>query len=156
MKNSSGKCLLCGRKLRDAESLKRGYGPKCWEKVAGPRPPAGLRAAGPSISNSGLASIINEKILDKIANGETKTCNCGELLINGELKSYDHSEGYNLRGYSLPQWVFLKCSKCGYMWNISKLRISLSDLEKKSLSNSFQTQLDETETESLYNDSLSQ
>lgn len=27
------RCLHCGRKLRDLESLNRGIGPECWEKV---------------------------------------------------------------------------------------------------------------------------
>lgn len=28
-----GKCALCGRKLKDAESIVRGFGPDCWKKM---------------------------------------------------------------------------------------------------------------------------
>lgn len=28
-------CLNCGKKLKDAKSIERGYGPVCWGKVAG-------------------------------------------------------------------------------------------------------------------------
>lgn len=30
-----GKCAKCGRKLKDAESVARGFGPDCWKKVMG-------------------------------------------------------------------------------------------------------------------------
>lgn len=29
------KCQKCGKKLTDPESMKRGYGPECWEKITG-------------------------------------------------------------------------------------------------------------------------
>lgn len=30
-----GKCAKCGRKLTDAESISRGFGPDCWKKIKG-------------------------------------------------------------------------------------------------------------------------
>lgn len=29
------KCQKCGRKLTDPDSMKRGYGPECWEHLTG-------------------------------------------------------------------------------------------------------------------------
>lgn len=29
------RCNVCGRKLTDAESIKRGYGPVCWKRENG-------------------------------------------------------------------------------------------------------------------------
>lgn len=28
-------CQKCGKKLTDPESMKRGYGPECWEQISG-------------------------------------------------------------------------------------------------------------------------
>lgn len=28
-------CQCCGRRLKDAKSIERGYGPVCWEKALG-------------------------------------------------------------------------------------------------------------------------
>lgn len=36
-KKSLGKCKLCGKKLTDADSVARGYGPECYKKVHGER-----------------------------------------------------------------------------------------------------------------------
>ncbi len=32
------RCQKCGRRLTDPESMRKGYGPECWEKLAG-KPP---------------------------------------------------------------------------------------------------------------------
>lgn len=32
-KKYSNFCKRCGKKLKDEESMIRGYGPKCWERV---------------------------------------------------------------------------------------------------------------------------
>ncbi|WP_283682705.1 DUF6011 domain-containing protein [Parablautia sp. Marseille-Q6255] len=29
------RCQKCGRKLTDLDSIKRGYGPECWETIIG-------------------------------------------------------------------------------------------------------------------------
>lgn len=29
------KCQKCGKKLTDPESIRRGYGPECWESITG-------------------------------------------------------------------------------------------------------------------------
>lgn len=29
------KCQNCGKKLTDPESVKRGYGPECWDRITG-------------------------------------------------------------------------------------------------------------------------
>lgn len=31
------KCQKCGKKLTDPESMRRGYGPECWEQLTGIR-----------------------------------------------------------------------------------------------------------------------
>jgi hypothetical protein len=30
--NQSGRCRICGRAIRDEQSLTRGVGPECWKK----------------------------------------------------------------------------------------------------------------------------
>lgn len=29
------RCQKCGKKLKDPDSMKRGYGPECWESITG-------------------------------------------------------------------------------------------------------------------------
>ncbi|ALK06185.1 hypothetical protein SAMN02910340_02068 [Methanosarcina thermophila] len=72
-----------------------------------------------------------KEIRKRVLKGKIQTCRtCGEPLENGELQSYDHDGGYDLKGFGQPQWVYLECSKCRYQLSIWKLRIDLSDLEK--------------------------
>lgn len=45
------KCLVCGRALKDAMSIQRGYGPVCYRKInpAGSQRTSGTSAAGYSV-----------------------------------------------------------------------------------------------------------
>ena len=77
-----------------------------------------------------------KEIRKRVLKGKIQTCRtCGEPLENGELQSYDHDGGYDLKGFGQPQWVYLECSKCRYQLSIWKLRIDLSDLEKSQVGN---------------------
>lgn len=38
-------CQKCGKKLTDPESMKRGYGPECWEQISGEKPVKSLMPA---------------------------------------------------------------------------------------------------------------
>jgi len=123
-------CRRCHRALKDAASIKRGYGPVCWAKVR-PKDGEDEQLLEPcTISYPGLAEWVRKNIWERILQGKIQTCSCGEPLEYGELASYDHDGGYHLKGYGKPQWVYLQCPKCGYQWSIWKLRIDLEDLEK--------------------------
>jgi len=126
----SRKCMRCNRALKGEASVKRGYGSVCWSKVRYEDEEVEKILEPCSISYPGLASHIKEKLWERVLQGDKKTCVCGEPLKTGELHSYDHDGGWNLKGFSKPQWPYVLCSKCGHQLSIHKLRIDISDLEK--------------------------
>jgi hypothetical protein len=83
-----------------------------------------------TIAYVGLANHIMREIRRRVLQGNITECSCGEPLETGEILSYDHDGGYDLKGFGLPQWVYVECAKCGHKLSIWKLRIDLSDLEK--------------------------
>lgn len=127
---SSTSCRRCHRLLKDAASIKRGYGPVCWKKVQLENEQQKKIYEPCTIAYSGLASHTMREIRKRVLKGKIQTCSCGEPLENGELHSYDHEGGYDLKGFGLPQWVHIECSKCGHQLSIWKLRLDLSDMEK--------------------------
>lgn len=126
----SGTCKRCGRALKGSSSLERGYGPVCFRKVQQDCEKVESKLEPCSIEYPGLALHVKEKIWERVLQGEKKTCSCGEPLKTGELRSYDHDGGWDLKGFSKPQWPYILCSNCGHQLSIHKLRIDLSDLEK--------------------------
>lgn len=121
-------CKRCHRKLKGSASIRREYGPICWKKVEDENQAKIYEPC--TIEYSGLASRVMQKIGERVQHGKVQNCSCGEPLENGELHSYDHDSGYNLRGFGKPQRVYLQCGKCGHQLSARRLRIDLSDLEK--------------------------
>lgn len=122
-------CRRCHRALKDAANIKRGYGPVCWAKVRQEDEKEEQHPEPCSITYPGLARYTQKKLWERVLQSERKTCSCGEPLKNGELRSYDHDGGWHLKGYSKPQWPYVRCPKCGYELSVWKLRIDISDLE---------------------------
>lgn len=124
------RCLRCGRALKDHKSKSRGYGPECWEKVKHAIPPQG----SPTKETRSIKNIftVNEVYLAIRVRSSFRSCpSCGALLGSAEVRSYDHDDGLNLRGFSSPQWVYLSCSACGVDVALSKLpRVFTEDLCK--------------------------
>ncbi|WP_269849530.1 DUF6011 domain-containing protein [Methanosarcina horonobensis] len=123
-------CNRCNRPLKDSASVKRGYGPKCWKKVQLEdeeqrkiyelhdclcRSRKSYHEGDPEESTAGRSHRVQ---------GLRRT------LETGEIQSYDHDGGLDLKGFGQPQWVYHQCSKCKHQLSIWKLRIDLSDLEK--------------------------
>lgn len=128
--SASCTCKRCNRGLTNTASVKRGYGPVCWSKVKTDDGKQKKIYEPCTIAYPGLASHIMREIRKRVLQGNITECSCGEPFETGEIRSYDHDGGYNLKGFGKPQWVYVECSKCGYQWSIWKLRIDLSDLEK--------------------------
>jgi len=66
------------------------------------------------ISISGLRKLIDEK---------QPKCLCGTALRGDNVTYRPHEGGVRIQGMTGPQWVFVRCDKCGYnmaLWKISK------------------------------------
>ncbi|AKB77957.1 hypothetical protein MSHOH_1474 [Methanosarcina horonobensis HB-1 = JCM 15518] len=124
-------CNRCNRPLKDSASVKRGYGPKCWKKVQLEDEEQRKIYEPCTIAYAGLANHTMREIRKRVLQGDRTECRaCGEPLETGEIQSYDHDGGLDLKGFGQPQWVYHQCSKCKHQLSIWKLRIDLSDLEK--------------------------
>ncbi|WP_048180582.1 DUF6011 domain-containing protein [Methanosarcina siciliae] len=125
-------CKRCNRALKDPTSIERGYGPVCYKKiqVVDDEQQEKICEPGSTIVYKGLANHTMREIRKRVMSGNIQECSCGEPLETGELRSYDHDGGYELKGFGAPQWVYLECSNCRHQLSIWKLRIDLSDLEK--------------------------
>ena len=56
-----------------------------------------------------------------------KTCRwCDDKvsLIDSPIEHYDHSGGWNVKGFPVKQWLYIVCPKCGYQWALWKLGVS--------------------------------
>lgn len=123
-------CKRCNRGLKGPASMKRGYGPVCWKKVQLEDEEQRKIYEPCTIAQHGLASWTMKEIRKRVLQGDLQACSCGEPLETGEVRSYDHEGGLDLKGFGQPQWVYHECSKCGNQLSVWKLRIDLSDLEK--------------------------
>lgn len=123
-------CKRCHRALKDPASVKRGYGPVCWKKTQVEDEQQEKICEPCTIAYKGLANYTMREIRKRILQGNIQECSCGEPLETGEVRSYDHDDGYDLKGFGKPQWVYHECSNCGHQLSIWKLRIDISDLEK--------------------------
>ena len=47
---------------------------------------------------------------------------CDTPITADTVRSKDHPGGREIDGYDEPQWVFFRCSGCGYDWNLSELK----------------------------------
>ncbi len=121
--------MRCGRALSDPRSVARRYGPTCWKRVRieNERDYQDWLTEHSSIEDSNVAAKILKEVWAKVLSlvGD-QTCYCGELLSSGDLLSFDHRDGAPLRGYSAPQWVFLRCSRCQNEVNLIRLGINLA------------------------------
>lgn len=123
-------CKRCNRALKDSASVKRGYGPVCWKKVQLEDEEQRKIYEPCTVAYTGLANHIMREIRRRVLQGNATECSCGEPLETGDIRSYDHEGGLDLKGYGQPQWVYHECSKCKHQLSIWKLRMDLSDLEK--------------------------
>ena len=123
--------MRCGRALSDPRSVARRYGPTCWKRVRieSERDYQDWLTEYSSIEDSAIAAKTLKEVwrraLDLVGD---QTCCCGEMLSSGDLLSFDHGDGAPLRGYSAPQWVFLRCSRCQNEINLIRLGINLAAL----------------------------
>ena len=47
---------------------------------------------------------------------------CDTALRAGDVDCWGpHDGGIHVKGYTEKQWVFFKCSKCGYDWSLAKI-----------------------------------
>ncbi|WP_156157428.1 DUF6011 domain-containing protein [Methanosarcina siciliae] len=124
-------CKRCNRALKDPTSVERGYGPVCWKKTqVEDEQQEKICEPCSTIAYRGLANHTMREIRKRILQGNIQECSCGEPLETGEVRSYDHDDGYDLKGFGAPQWVYHECARCGHQLSIWKLRIDISDLEK--------------------------
>ncbi len=49
--------------------------------------------------------------------------NCDEPLSVRELRYWEHSEGWEVEGFSELQWLYFECPKCKYQTSFDVLRI---------------------------------
>jgi len=123
-------CKRCNRALKDPASARREYGPVCWKKVQQEDEEQRKIYEPCTIAYAGLANHTMREIRRRVLQGSITECSCGEPLETGDIRSYDHEGGHDLKGFGMPQWVYHECSKCGHQLSTWKLRINISDLEK--------------------------
>lgn len=126
---ASNSCLRCHRGLSDPDSVKRGFGPKCWSKVRGKQKT--LDEIEPrTVTEPALAEATMREIFRRaVRTGYTCDCKKHVPIHKMDLLSCDHSGGHPLQGFGEPQWVWFECPDCGYQLAYWKLRgESLEDL----------------------------
>jgi hypothetical protein len=52
-----------------------------------------------------------------------KTCRWCGTRLSGRIEHYEHSGGWTVAGFESKQWLYARCPKCGYQWNLMKLGI---------------------------------
>ncbi|WP_158024128.1 DUF6011 domain-containing protein [Methanosarcina horonobensis] len=123
------RCLRCKKHLKDHKSKSRGYGPTCWKKVLPTLPSCPPTTEIRSIENIFAVNAVYESLQARISSHSCPSC--GALLDSAEVRSYDHEDGLNLRGFLQPQWVYVSCPHCRVDIALHKLtRDSCDDLCK--------------------------
>jgi len=51
--------------------------------------------------------------LEEIVINRGGQCNADHVLGAGSIRSYDHTGGMPVRGFTNKQWVYFECAKCG-------------------------------------------
>ena len=54
---------------------------------------------------------------------ETKCRGCDTPLPINHIKSYPHSDGWQVDGFREKQWLYVHCNKCDYDWSLWKLGV---------------------------------
>jgi RNase P subunit RPR2 len=62
---------------------------------------------------------------------EIKTCKHCLTPLVPVINCYDHSSGWNVKGYDKKQWLYITCSGCGFMWSLWKLGYSREMSERE-------------------------
>lgn len=65
-----------------------------------------------------------EQIEEEILKRKGCCANCGARLKKGSIRSSDHPEGIEVKGFQQKQWVYFHCSKCGIdsaLWKVLQL-----------------------------------
>lgn len=55
--------------------------------------------------------------------GKNKCRWCEGRLEKG-LQHFDHDGGWPVDGFAEAQWLYKKCTNCGYLWSVWKLGIA--------------------------------
>lgn len=61
--------------------------------------------------------------LGKIVGDKEIPCGfCDEIIRAGDVDCWGpHDGGHRIVGYAEKQWVFFRCSGCGYDWSLRKI-----------------------------------
>jgi hypothetical protein len=125
-------CLRCGRDLSATKSTHRGYGDVCWSKIVH-RIDKGLdgdKDMPRTVEDRERAVYSWGEVIDALRQaskrGEIrKKCHCGEPFDWTELDGFDcepeATDGYRLKGFKYPLWLYIHCDKCGHDTALWKL-----------------------------------
>ena len=115
------RCLRCRRPLSDPDSISRGYGPECWDRVKNNLPPHGE----PLTKKQSIENIFDAQAALARLRQETpaRACSCGAPLGSVPLRSYDSIDGRILEGFESPQWVYISCPTCGQEIALNRLYV---------------------------------
>jgi len=68
-----------------------------------------------------LPKLSLQQIEDYVLKHGGKCVNCGANLRRGSIRSYDHVDGIEVRGFKVAQWVYFHCGKCNLdsaLWKV--------------------------------------
>lgn len=130
-------CKACGKLLSGPDSIKRGYGDKCWRKVwkfvrgtQEPEAPQGVKQNNNDSITDPDTALKTRLIIKKRIDCSEETCLCGEKVEGAPVYFYDHDGGYMIPGYSQPQWIYSFCENCGHENSLRKMHtVDIEDLE---------------------------
>lgn len=131
-------CQRCGRVLKSPDSISRGYGRSCWQKVC-----KNMQAALKALDDPCTIADVDDALETlRAIQGEIdrsgERCTCGTLLSDGELLLHDHDGGVALKGYGKPQWVYVHCLHCGYdtaLWKAKSITLDRLSPGAKEIAN---------------------
>ena len=107
-------CRRCSRSLKNPNSIKAGYGKKCYhKKLAGDlkqsRSLGTCTIVAPDLARKVIAAIsrIVNRMDETIHPARWKCHVCGTTIQQMPIESIDHTEGTLFPGYGKPQWFIL-------------------------------------------------
>lgn len=119
---------MCGRRLTDPDSVKKGIGPICEKKIK--KMDRVWRKAGLDQGYFNLELYPHGLDISKLSAEIDRIgpkCNCGETLRGSNVEHYKHGSGIKVIGYQDLQWIYVHCDNCNYdmaLWKIKELRDS--------------------------------
>lgn len=57
-------------------------------------------------------------------------CRWDGAKLTGKVDHYNHTGGQPVSGFEMPQWLSMRCTKCGYDWSLNKLPILQAHTQK--------------------------